>query len=162
MKSKILKLSAIALLALVCMVPTASAQRGGGFGGFRGGFGGFRGGFGYGGVYGGFGFYGPGYYWGPWGYGYYGSYNDGAAGGTGHIKLDMQAKDALVYVDGGYAGTSGKLKDFKIKAGNHDIELRDPSGHTFYQERVNVIPGQTVDVHVDNANAPPAPPAPGK
>ena len=157
MKSKILKLLVVASLALVCMVPTASAQRGG----FRGGFGGFRGGFGFGGPYVGFGFYGPGYFGGPWGYGYYGSYNDGAAGGTGHIKLDMQAKDALVYVDGGYAGTSGKLKDFRIKAGNHDIELRDPSGHTFYQERVNVIPGQTVDIHVDNANAPPAP-APGK
>ena len=58
--SRILKFSAIALLALVCMVPAASAQGRGFGGGFRGGFGG--------GFYGpsiGFGFYGPGWFYGP-------------------------------------------------------------------------------------------------
>ncbi|MGB6430894.1 MAG: hypothetical protein WBF06_09915 [Candidatus Acidiferrales bacterium] len=159
MISRILKMSAIGLFAMALMVPTASAQRFGG--GFRGGF---RGGFG-GGFYGpsiGFGFYGPGWfygpglYWGPYGYGYYGYRGDGAYTGTGHVKLDMQAKDALVYVDGGYAGLSGKLKNFPLKAGAHDIELRDPSGHTFYQERVNVLPGRTVDIEPGTATAPPS------
>jgi hypothetical protein len=157
MMSRILKFSAIALLALACMVPTASAQRFGG--GFRGGFGGgFRGGYGF---YGPGWFYGPSFYWG-WGPGYYGygygsGYGEGYSNGTGHVKLDMQAKDALVYVDGGYAGLSGKLKDFPLKAGNHKIELRDPSGHTFYQQSINVIPGRTIDV---NPGAPSAAPAP--
>jgi hypothetical protein len=158
--SRMLKISAIALLALVCMVPTASAQRGfrGGFGGgFRGGFGGPFIGFGY---YGPGWFYGPGLYWGPYGYGHYGYEGDGSAYGAGHVKLDMQAKDALVYIDGGYAGLSGKLKNFPLKAGAHDIELRDPSGHTFYQERVNVLPGRTVDINPTAQTAPPAPPAP--
>jgi len=149
--SRIMKLSAIAILALACMVPAASAQ--GRFGvGFRGGYGyGFRGGF-IGGYYGpGWGWgWGPGYYWAP-GYGYYGYGYEGNPNAVGHIKLDMQAKDAMVYVDGGYAGLSGKLKNFPLKAGSHDIELRDPSGHTFYQERVNVIPGRTIDVHADSA-----------
>jgi hypothetical protein len=155
MISRLMKVSAIALLALVCLVPVASAQHGGG--GFRGGFGGgFRGGFGF---YGPGWFYGPGYYWG-WGPGYYGygyGYGEGPGSAIGHVKLDLQAKDALVYVDGGYAGLSGKLKNFPLKAGNHNIELRDPSGHTFYQESVNVIGGRTVDIHADN----PAP-SPGK
>jgi hypothetical protein len=164
---RILKISAIAVFALALMVPAASAQRFGG--GFRGGFGGYRGGWGFGGPYIGFGyfgpgwFYGPGYYWGPYGYGYYGSAESGAYGGTGHVKLDMQAKDALVYVDGGYAGLSGKLKNFPLKAGNHTIELRDPSGHTFYQERVNILPGRTVDIHGDSPNPSPGPsPSPSK
>jgi hypothetical protein len=156
MISKILKISAIALLALVCMVPTASAQRGFG-GGFRGGFrGGFYGpsiGFGF---YGPGWFYGPGLYWGPYGYGYYGYNGEGAYTGTGHVKLDLQAKDALVYIDGGYAGLSGKLKNFPLKAGSHDLELRDPSGHTFYQEHLNVLPGRTVEIHGDRPNPSPA------
>jgi hypothetical protein len=155
MLSRILKFSGVALLAMVCMVPGASAQ-----GRFRGGFGwGFRG------PYVGFGYYGPGWfygpgYWGPYGYGYYGYNGEGYANGTGHVKLDLQAKDALVYVDGGYAGLSGKLKEFPLRAGNHKIELRDPSGHTFYQESINVIPGRTIDIS-PGAAPPPAPsPAP--
>jgi hypothetical protein len=161
--SRILKISAIAVFALALMVPAASAQRfGGGFrygGGFRGGFGGPFIGFGY---YGPGWFYGPGYYWGPYGYGYYGS-AEGGAYGTGHVKLDMQAKDALVYVDGGYAGLSGKLKNFPLKSGSHTLELRDPGGHTFYQERINVLPGRTIDIHGDSPNPSPGPsPAPNK
>ena len=147
--SRILNISAIALLALLMTAPMASAQRGGGhfggghFGGHFGGHGGFRGGFGF---YdpGFFGFgYGP--YWGGyWGdpYGYY--YGGGPA--AGEIKIDTPAKDALVYVDGGYAGLSGKLRHFKLAPGGHDIELRDPSGKPFLQEHVNVIRGKTIDI----------------
>jgi len=135
--TKILKFSAIALLAILMVAPAASAQRFGG--GFRGGF---RGGF-----HGGFGFYGPGWWgygWGPyWGpYGYY--YSPGPA--TGEVKIETPAKDALVYVDGGYAGLSGKLRHFHLSPGSHQIELRDPSGRTFYQEQINVLPGKTVEI----------------
>jgi hypothetical protein len=131
--SRILKFSAIALLALLMLAPMASAQRG--HGGFRGGF---RGGVGFYGP----GFYGPywGGYWGPYGY-YYGG---GPA--MGEVKIDTPAKDALVYVDGGYAGLSGKLRHFNLSAGAHDIELRDPSGKPFFQEHVQVLRGKTIDV----------------
>src|SRR5579862_3598742 len=144
--TRILKVSAIALLALLMMAPMASAQRGGGIhGGFRGGF---RGGF-HGGFHGGFGFFGPGWYgygWGPyWDYPYaYGYYSPGPSSGT--VKIETQAKDDLVYVDGGYAGLSGKLRHFHLAAGDHTIELRDPSGHTFYQEKIEVIPGKTIEI----------------
>lgn len=132
--TRILKGSAIALLAMLMLAPMASAQRWGGHSRVI--------------IRGGFGFYGPGWYgygWGPyWGgpYGYY--YNRGPA--TGEVKIDIPAKDALVYVDGGYAGLSGKLRHFNLTAGSHDIELRDPSGHTFYQEKIDVLPGKTIDV----------------
>jgi len=139
--SRILKVSAIALLALLMTAPMASAQRGGhfgGHGGFRGGFGfyspGFYG-FGYGPYWGG--------YWGyPYGYGYY----EGYGPATGQVKIETPAKDALVYVDGGYAGLSGKLRHFNLAPGDHDIELRDPSGKPFLQEHVNVIRGKTIDI----------------
>ena len=131
--SRILKFSAIALLALLMLAPMASAQRGGG--GFRGGF------------RGGFGFYGPGFYGPYWG-GYWGPYGYYGYGGPamGEVKIDTPAKDALVYVDGGYAGLSGKLRHFNLTAGTHDIELRDPSGHAFFQEHVQVLRGKTIDV----------------
>ncbi len=135
MINRILKGSAIALLALMMLAPMASAQRGG----FRGGFGGFRGGIGFGGYWGP-GWYGYPYYWtGP--YGYY----EGVA--SGQIKLKAPAKDDEVFVDGAYAGMAKNLKHFYLPAGNHNIELRDPSGHnSILQDRVDVIPGKTIDI----------------
>lgn len=104
------------------------------------------------------GFYGPGFYgpgwWGPGWYGpaYYGPYGayyvpGSAANAVGEVKIDTKAKDAMVYVDGGYAGKVGNLKTFPLKAGEHDIELRDPSGHSYYQEHVNVLPGKTLKLN---------------
>ena len=138
--NRFLKLPLIALLALLVIVPVASARPrifiGGGFGpgwygpGFYGWYNPY--------------WYGPGY-WGP--DGYYGE----PASKTGSIKFDNKAaKDALVYVDGG-RGKVKDLKTFHVKTGEHDVELRDPSGHTFYQEHVNVLPGKTLTL---NPNAP--------
>jgi hypothetical protein len=53
-------------------------------------------------------------------------------------------KDASVFVDGGYAGTVGKLKTFQLRPGSYNIELRDHDGHSFYQERIEVIAGKTL------------------
>jgi|SRR6266850_1236330 len=108
-----LKLSVIALLAVVCIVPVASARPFVVVGGY----------------------YGPG-----WGapYGYY------RGPVTGGVKFDTKMKDASVFVDGGYAGTVGKLKTFHLRPGSYNIELRDHDGHSFYQERIEVIAGKTL------------------
>jgi hypothetical protein len=91
----------------------------------------------------GWGWYGPGWYgpygWGP-GYYYYGP-------NAGKVKIVTPDKNASVYIDGGYAGPVAKLKKFSLRPGNHQIALRDPSGHTFYQERIQVIPGKTTEIH---------------
>ncbi len=94
-------------------------------------------------------FWGPGWYdpfypWGPYPYGYVGVPN------TGEVKLSTDMKDASVYVDGGYAGVAGKMKHFSLQPGPHDIELRDSEGHTFFSERVTVIPGKAVKVDAGN------------
>jgi len=131
--SRFLKLSAIALLSLFFLVPAASAH-------FRGGFAG---------AYGpGWGWYGPGWgLYGPYGWGWGYPYGYAAIPNHGEVKLENVPKDALVYVDGGYAGTAGKLKKFPLRAGNHNIELRDPSGHAFNQQKIDVLPGKTLEIH---------------
>jgi hypothetical protein len=90
-----------------------------------------------------YGWYGPGYVWGPYGYGY--AYAPRPTEGS--VKFDTKAKDAAVYVDGGYAGTVGQLKTFHLKPGSHQIELRAPDGHSFCQEQVTVIAGKTLTLH---------------
>jgi len=121
--SRYLKLSMIALLAVVCITPVASARPFVVVGGY------------YGPAY-----YGPGWYGPGWvaPYGYY------SGPVTGSVKFDTKMKDAAVYVDGGYAGTVGKLKTFHLRPGSYNIELRDRDGHSFYQERIEVIAGKTL------------------
>jgi hypothetical protein len=69
---------------------------------------------------------------------------------TGEVKIKTNDKKAAVFIDGGYAGQTAKLKKFALSPGIHDIELRDPSGHAFYQERIQVVPGKTLQIHADS------------
>ena len=122
--SRIFKLSMIALLAVVCIAPVASARPFVVVGGY----------------------YGPGYYYGPawYGPGWVAPYGYVRGPVTGSVKIDTKMKDASVYVDGGLAGTVGQLKTFHLRPGSHDIELRDHDGHSFYQEHVEVVAGKTL------------------
>ena len=65
----------------------------------------------------------------------------------GDVKIDTKIKGGSIYIDGGYAGVIGKLKKFPLPAGTHEIELRDPSGHAFLNEHVQVMPGRIVEIH---------------
>jgi hypothetical protein len=71
-----------------------------------------------------------------------------AAGNYGYVKVDTHGQEATLYVDGGYALKTHKSKKLAMRAGNHNIELRDSNGKTFFQERVAVIVGQTTRVDV--------------
>jgi hypothetical protein len=88
------------------------------------------------------GFYGYGYgpFYHPYPYGaYYGVPN------AGQVKLDTKVKDAQVFVDGAYAGTSGKLKTMWMRPGTYTIELRAP-GQAQFAEKIYVVAGKTVHV----------------
>jgi hypothetical protein len=129
-----LKYSAIALLAFVTFVPAASAR------GFYGGRGFVGGGFGVG-------FY-PGFYggwYGPW-YGppYY-------VPNAGEVEIQTKHKGDQIFVDGGFAGTTGELKKFPLHAGTHTLELRNAQGQTYYQEQINVIAGKKLKIKSDYA-----------
>ena len=69
---------------------------------------------------------------------------------VGYVKIDTHHhnKDAAVYVDGGYAAPAEKAKKFALRAGTHDIELRDSDNRTIFQERVAVLIGKTTKVDV--------------
>lgn len=90
-------------------------------------------------------YYYPAYY--PAYQGYYpvaGAYAVGQR--TGGVKIETHLKDASVYVDGGLAGSTGKLKQFYLQLGNHDIEVRNSAGQTLFHDKVQVLAGKTVDI----------------
>jgi hypothetical protein len=136
---RFLMIGAVALLALVTFAPPASAQRG--FVRFGGGPRFFGPSF----------YVGPGFYPGWYGYGYYGlgyyePYGYVAGPTASKVKFETKAKNAQVYVDGAYAGTAQQLGAFPLKAGNHNVELRDATGQTIYSQQVDVIAGRTLKI----------------
>jgi PEGA domain-containing protein len=96
-------------------------------------------------------------------YGYYGYYGAGwgptlyqpyyyyprvvvAAPRVGAVKIQTHLKDASVYVDGGFVGRTGKLKNVSLQPGNHNVEVRDVAGRMLFNDRVNVLAGRTVEI----------------
>jgi hypothetical protein len=92
----------------------------------------------------------PGPFFGPFYpfYGYYPYPPSYMAANYGEVKIETHRKDAQVYIDGGYAARIKEAKKFALRPGNHDIELRDSDGQTFYQETVAVTVGHTTKLHV--------------
>jgi ABC-type glycerol-3-phosphate transport system substrate-binding protein len=91
------------------------------------------------------GYYGPGWYapyWGPyWGpYGYYGFPN------AGEVKLDTKVKDAQVFINGAYAGTTKDNKTMHLRPGSYNIEIRE-NGQTPFAQQVFVASGKTLHLH---------------
>ncbi len=107
------------------------------------------------------GFYGGGYYnsywgasfgwggaWGP-GYGpYYGGYPAyvGGSGAFGRLRLQVEPRDAEVFVDGYYTGTvddfDGRLQGLQLETGGYKVEIRKPGWETLTFE-VRVTPDRT-------------------
>ena len=67
---------------------------------------------------------------------------------TGEVEIKTHFKDAMVYIDGGFAGNVHKLDEFKLPAGTHDIELRSSSGFMLYHQVIDVLPGKTIKLQV--------------
>ncbi len=67
---------------------------------------------------------------------------------TGEVEIETHLRDAMVYVDGGFAGNVRKLDEFRLSAGTHDIELRDASGFMLYHQVIDVLPGRTTKIKV--------------
>jgi hypothetical protein len=98
------------------------------------------------------GFYGGGYYapfWGPyWGpYAYAGPYyGEVYYPNAGVVKLDTKVKDAGVFINGAYAGTTHDNKTMHLRAGNYKIEIRE-AGVTKFAEQVLVAAGKTIHIN---------------
>jgi hypothetical protein len=89
------------------------------------------------------GWYAPfwGSYWGPaYGYGY--SYYPNA----GEVKLDTKVKDAEVFINNAYAGTTHENKTMHLRQGSYNIEIRE-GGETHFSQKVYVAAGKTIHLH---------------
>ena len=86
------------------------------------------------------GFYAPywGAYWGP-GYSPYYFSNPNA----GEVKLNTKVKDAEVFIDGSYAGSTHDNKTMHLRPGNYNIEIRE-GGQTQFAQQVYVVAGKTL------------------
>ena len=89
------------------------------------------------------GWYGPywGSYWGPWGYGPYDVYPN-----SGEVKLDTKVRDAQVFINGAYAGTTHENKTMRLRPGAYNIEIRE-EGRTSFAEKLFVVAGKTLHLH---------------
>ena len=123
----------VAALAMVLVISPAPAAAAGRFGIYHG----WYGGWGWGPAWG----WGPGWYGRWWGPGYYYAPN------TGNVKIVTPDKGAMVYVDGGYAGVAAKMKKFPLRAGTHELALREPGGRTIYDQRIEVLRGKTTEIY---------------
>jgi hypothetical protein len=84
-------------------------------------------------------------FWGPyWGVPYGGYYHVNPDAGT--IKLDTKVKDAQVFINGAYAGTTHQNKSMYLRPGRYNIEIRE-AGRTQYAENVYVVAGKTLHLH---------------
>ncbi|HEV2691028.1 MAG TPA: PEGA domain-containing protein [Bryobacteraceae bacterium] len=83
-------------------------------------------------------FWGP--YWGPYG-GYYGGYYGHP--NSGEVKLDTKVKDAQVFINGSFAGTTHQNKSMYLRPGSYNIEIKE-AGRTQFAERVYVVAGKTL------------------
>lgn len=91
-------------------------------------------------VYGGW--YAP--YWGPyWGGPYY---RYGYFPNAGEVKLDTKVKDAQVFINGAYAGTTHENKTMHLRPGSYNIEIKE-NGQTPFAQKVYVAAGQTLHLH---------------
>ena len=85
---------------------------------------------------------GPYGYWGPYyGYGYEGYYPS-----SGQVKLDTKVKDAAVFINGSYAGTTHDDKTMHLRPGNYKIEIKE-GGNTMYAETIFVTAGKTIHIN---------------
>ena len=85
------------------------------------------------------GWYGPSPYWsGYWGRGPYYAYPL-----AGEVKLDTKVKDAQVFINGAYAGTTKDNKTMHLRPGSYNIEIRE-GAQTPFAQKVYVTAGKTI------------------
>jgi len=100
--------------------------------------------------------YGFGPYWAGYPIGFYGPWFDPwyapvvlvAAPDKGQVNLQSRHKDAEVYLDDAYAGTTSTLKKFWLAPGVYELEVR-PQGQAPQKKRIYVLTGRTLKVNME-------------
>jgi hypothetical protein len=93
------------------------------------------------------GFYGGWYspFWGPyWGPAYAGPYY--AYPNSGEVKLETKVKDAEVFINGSFAGTTHQNKNMRLRPGTYSLEIRE-GGQTHFAQKIYVVAGKTLKLY---------------
>jgi hypothetical protein len=69
----------------------------------------------------------------------------------GEVKLKATQKDADVFLDSAYAGTSAKLRTMWLQPGAYNLELR--SGDRVFKKRIYVLSGKTLELRPELAQS---------
>jgi hypothetical protein len=95
-------------------------------------------------------------YYGPVGYpgGVFGPYwpygpNYVVISAAGKVEIKTKAVGNRIYVDGGFAGMTGTLRKFWLKAGTHTIRIEDEYGKQVYRQRIEVLAGKKLRIYPD-------------
>ena len=62
---------------------------------------------------------------------------------AGEVKLETKVKDAGVFINGAYAGTTHQNKSMYLRPGSYNLEVKE-AGKTVYSERIYVVAGKTL------------------
>jgi len=62
------------------------------------------------------------------------------------VKLDTKVKDAQVFINGSYAGTTHENRTMHLRPGDYNIEIRE-NGQTPFAQKIYVAAGQTLHLH---------------
>jgi len=97
--------------------------------------------------------YWPGYYpplfYNPWlAYPYYSPVIFMSQPDTGQVNLQSPYKEADVYLDDAYAGTTSTLKKFWLAPGVYQLEVR-PKGQAPQTKRIYVLTGKTLKIRME-------------
>jgi len=84
----------------------------------------------------------------PWFGPYYAPVYFAPAIDKGQVNLQTSDKSAEVYIDGAYAGTASKLKNFWLDPGVYQLEVR-PAGQTPQEKRIYVLTGKTLKLKME-------------
>lgn len=94
------------------------------------------------------GFYSPVFYDGWGAYPFYAPVVFVQQSDTGQVNLQSSYRDAEVYLDDAYAGTTSSLKKFWLAPGVYQLEVR-PKGHAPQTKRIYVLTGKTLKVSLE-------------
>ena len=53
---------------------------------------------------------------------------------SGELKVDTNAKDASIYINGAFAGTVRKMKTMWLRSGTYDVKVQNTDGGVFDQK----------------------------
>jgi hypothetical protein len=76
---------------------------------------------------------------------FYGGFMQGP--GLGAVRVSNAPRDAVVLIDGAYAGEARKLKSMWLEPGVYNMEVR--LGDSAFQRKVYVLSGKTLELRAE-------------